>query len=81
MYLSNKVFNALYDLIRRNAQMPGAFQTITPAILAQYAKQSSEDCRLAMSIMQQVPPHADKDPSDMEDLLAQAAKRFTSQQG
>ena len=67
-----RVWHVLYELDSRNTAPLAGLQTTTGDDLRRRAEQARADCSLMLSILVELPPHADKDPLDMEDLLLAA---------
>lgn len=70
MHLAVATHNALYALVNACTAPPrGGTQSTTVAALAAHAERSGRLSRLALSILAEIPPHADKDPESLAELL------------
>ena len=72
MRISPKVFDAINGLLQVGMAPPGGTSSVTPAALSHFAARVAQANRLASHILGEVPPHADKDPRDIVELVAEA---------
>jgi hypothetical protein len=69
--LSARTFDVVYALVQVGAARPGGGASVTPGALGAWATRVARANRLAGQILAEVPPHVDRDPADLEDLLAE----------
>lgn len=72
MRISRRAFNAVYGLLQIGTAPPGGSASVMPEALAAFAARVSQANKLAARILAEVPPHADKDPADLAEQLAEA---------
>ena len=80
MNLSRRAYSAIYGLLNMYSIPPGGSKSVTSRVLADFAVRASEANRLAMRILIEVPPHCDKDPEDMKELLARAEEMLAARE-
>lgn len=78
MKINRRTFVALCRLVNSCTAPPSAgLGSTTTLALAQYADMAGRRSSLALRILHELPPHADREPEELLELLAMAEREVT----